>query len=285
MMAEMPLALFTTFAPVGAGAFITLAFAFSTTSFSDEQYGRIDKMTAVPVAVLIVGFICAFFHLANPLHAFGVFAGVGSSPLSNELVVGCIFAALAVVYWVLAVAGKLSGNARKGFVWVVAVMACVFACFTGAAYMMDTIASWNTPAVPVQILGFALLGGAALGLFVLACAGVLDDAKKSSFRTVVLVVAVVGLVLGVAGLAIEISGISDMSNSLTSGSDLLADAVAPMGIGFVLLVAATVGAVFSLRSSNAIAVTAASGVVVLVGVLACRIAFYAIQLSVGLYVS
>ncbi len=285
MMAEMPLALFTTFAPVGAGAFVTLALAFSAAAFSDEQYGRIDKITALPIAVLIVGFVCAFFHLASPLHAFGVFAGIGSSPLSNELVAGCVFAVLAVVYWVLAISGKLSGGARKGFSWVVAAMACVFACFTGAAYMMNTIASWNTPAVPAQILGFALLGGAALGLLVLACAGALDDAKKTSFKTAVLAIAIVGLALGIAGLAIEVSSVSGMGNALTSGSDLAADAVAPMAVGFVLLVVAAAGVALSLRSSSATAAAGVSTVVALAGILACRMAFYAIQLSVGLYVS
>ena len=159
MMAELPLALFTTLAPIGAGAFIALAVAFFTTKFSDEQLKKIDRMTTIPVVVLVLGFICAFFHLANPLHAFGVFAGVGSSPLSNELVAGCVFAALAIIYWIVALAGKLSEGARKGFAAVVAVMAVVFACFTGAAYMMDTIASWNTPMVPVAVLGFSLLGG------------------------------------------------------------------------------------------------------------------------------
>ena len=84
MMAELPLALFTTLAPIGAGAFIALAVAFFTTKFSDEQLKKIDRMTTIPVVVLVAGFICAFFHLASPMHAFGVFAGLGASPLSNE---------------------------------------------------------------------------------------------------------------------------------------------------------------------------------------------------------
>lgn len=74
MMAELPLALFTTLAPIGAGAFIALAVAFFTTKFSDEQLKKIDRMTTIPVVVLVAGFICAFFHLASPMHAFGVFA-------------------------------------------------------------------------------------------------------------------------------------------------------------------------------------------------------------------
>ena len=157
MMAELPLALFTTLAPIGAGAFIALAVAFFTTKFSDEQLKKIDRMTTIPVVVLVAGFICAFFHLASPMHAFGVFAGLGASPLSNELLAGVVFAVLAIVYWIVALAGKLGEGARKGFAAVVAVMAVVFACFTGAAYMMETIASWNTPMVPVAVLGFSLI--------------------------------------------------------------------------------------------------------------------------------
>lgn len=136
MMAELPLALFTTLAPIGAGAFIALAVAFFTTKFTDEQLKKIDRMTTIPVVVLVAGFICAFFHLASPMHAFGVFAGLGASPLSNELLAGVVFAVLAIVYWIVALAGKLGEGARKGFAAVVAVMAVVFACFTGAAYMM-----------------------------------------------------------------------------------------------------------------------------------------------------
>lgn len=282
MTAELPLALFTTLAPIGAGAFIALAVAFFTTKFSDEQLKKIDRMTTIPVVVLVLGFICAFFHLANPLHAFGVFAGVGSSPLSNELVAGCVFAALAIIYWIVALAGKLSEGARKGFAAVVAVMAVVFACFTGAAYMMDTIASWNTPMVPVAVLGFSLLGGVSLGVLVLALAGALEDAAKGGFKMAALIVLVVGLVLGVAGLLVQVMGASGMSNALVDGVDLVAAASAPMWIGVVCMVVAAVAAFMALRNSKSAALAAAAPVLAVVGVFAARLAFYAVQLSVGL---
>lgn len=284
MTAELPLALFTTLAPIGAGAFIALAVAFFTTKFSDEQLKKIDRMTTIPVVVLVAGFICAFFHLANPMHAFGVFAGVGSSPLSNELVAGCVFAVLAIVYWIVALAGKLSEGARKGFAAVVAVMAVVFACFTGAAYMMDTIASWNTPMVPVAMLGFSLLGGISLGVLVLALAGALEDAAKGGFKMAALAVLVVGLVLGVAGLLVQVMGASDMSNALVDGADLVAAATAPMWIGVVCMVVAAVAAFMTLRNTKSVALAAAAPVLAVVGVFAARLAFYAVQLSVGLYI-
>lgn len=284
MMAELPLALFTTLAPIGAGAFIALAVAFFTTKFSDEQLKKIDRMTTIPVVVLVAGFICAFFHLASPMHAFGVFAGLGASPLSNELLAGVVFAVLAIVYWIVALAGKLGEGARKGFAAVVAVMAVVFACFTGAAYMMETIASWNTPMVPVAVLGFSLLGGICLGVLVLALSGALEDAAKGGFKMAALAVLIVGLVLGVAGLLVQVMSVSGMGNALVDGADLVAAASAPMWIGVVCMVVAAAAAFMALRNSKSTALAAAAPVLAIVGVFAARLAFYAVQLSVGLYI-
>lgn len=284
MMAELPLALFTTLAPIGAGAFIALAVAFFTTKFSDEQLKKIDRMTTIPVVVLVAGFICAFFHLASPMHAFGVFAGLGASPLSNELLAGVVFAVLAIVYWIVALAGKLGEGARKGFAAVVAVMAIVFACFTGAAYMMETIASWNTPMVPVAVLGFSLLGGVSLGVLVLALSGALEDAAKGGFKMAALAVLIIGLVLGVAGLMVQVMSVSGMGNALVDGADLVAAASAPMWIGVVCMVVAAVAAFMALRNSKSTALAAAAPVLAIVGVFAARLAFYAVQLSVGLYI-
>lgn len=284
MMAELPLALFTTLAPIGAGAFIALAVAFFTTKFSDEQLKKIDRMTTIPVVVLVAGFVCAFFHLASPMHAFGVFAGLGASPLSNELLAGVVFAVLAIVYWIVALAGKLGEGARKGFAAVVAVMAVVFACFTGAAYMMETIASWNTPMVPVAVLGFSLLGGVSLGVLVLALSGALEDAAKGGFKMAALAVLVVGLVLGVVGLLVQVMSVSGMGNALVDGADLVAAASAPMWIGVVCMVVAAAAAFMALRNSKSTALAAAAPVLAIVGVFAARLAFYAVQLSVGLYI-
>ena len=284
MMAELPLALFTTLAPIGAGAFIALAVAFFTTKFSDEQLKKIDRMTTIPVVVLVAGFICAFFHLASPMHAFGVFAGLGASPLSNELLAGVVFAVLAIVYWIVALAGKLGEGARKGFAAVVAVMAVAFACFTGAAYMMETIASWNTPMVPVAVLGFSLLGGVSLGVLVLALSGALEDAAKGGFKMAAPVVLVVGLVLGIAGLLVQVMSESGMGNALVDGADLVAAASAPMWIGVVCMVVAAAAAFMALRNSKSTALAVAAPVLAIVGVFAARLAFYAVQLSVGLYI-
>lgn len=280
--AELPLALFTTLAPLGAGAFVALALAFLTTPLTAEQIKNIDRMTLIPLVVVLVGFAASFFHLADPLHAPFVLSGIGHSPLSNEIVVGSVFVVVALVYVVLALMGKLTGSARKGFAVVVAAMALVFAVFTGLAYTMDTIASWNTPLVPVQVLGFALVGGMALGCLVLALSDVLADALKTAFKAAAVVGVLVGLVLAVAGLCGQVMAVSTMMNALTSGADLVAVVMPWLVAGVLCLIVSAVAVVVALRGASPVVVLAVGSVVAVAGIFLARLVFYAVQLSVGL---
>lgn len=279
---ELPLALFTTFASIGAGAFIALAVAFFTTSFSGEQLKKIDKLTLVPAIVVIVGFIAAFFHLANPAAAFGVFAGIGRSPLSNELCVACLFAVVMIVYVIMALTGKL-GGARKGLAAVLAVLAVVFAAFMGMAYSIPTVPTWSTPWPIIQMLGYALLGGVALGVCVIAFAGALPEAAKSSFKGAGIAIAVIGLVLAVAGLGMMAAGASDVNNAVASGANLVSGAMVSLVVAIACLVAACAAVFMALRGASGTALAAVAAVLACVGVLAGRLVFYALQISVGIY--
>ena len=200
--AEAPLAVFTTLAPMGAAAFIVLLAAALKGAYAGDAARRIDRMTVLPVAVILAGFVGAFFHLASPLNAIYVLDGIGRSPLTNEVVVGCAVFALAVVYWALALAGKLSGAARTGFLAVLSVAAVAFAAFCGMAYLMDTIPGWNQPGTVVQMLGYALLGGAVLGCLVLAAA---KAELPAGFGAIPTAVAAAGLALGALGFGMQIA--------------------------------------------------------------------------------
>lgn len=279
--AELPLALFTTLAPIGAGAFIALAIAFFTTDYDEEQLKKIDKLTLIPLIVVLVGFAASFFHLASPTRAFGVFAGLGSSPLSNEILVGSVFVVLAAVYVVLGLIGKL-GGARKALIAVVAVAALVFAAFTGMAYMMDTIASWNTPLVPLQIVGFCLVGGSVLGILVLASAGALAPACEGAFKTAMYVMAIVGALIAVGALVGQVASVNTMSNPLVSGADIVSNMTILVAASAVGIISAAAGAVCAVRGISATTMSALALVLVLVGVFAARLAFYGLQMSVGL---
>ena len=113
-------------------------------------------------------------HLASPFAAFGVFGGIGSSPLSNEIVAALAFCVVAIVYWALALAGKLpaAGGARKALLIALAVLSLVFAVFCGLAYMMDAVPRGTRLPPSFGCCGYAIAGGAAIGFTVLGFARV-----------------------------------------------------------------------------------------------------------------
>lgn len=280
--AEMPLAIFTTLAPVSAGAFIALAIAFFTTSFDNDQLKKIDKLTFIPLIGVVVGLLASVIHLTAPLNGIYIFSGLGRSPLSNEVTVGIIFGIVAIVYCILAVTGKLSFGARKVFAGIVALVAIVFALFTGMAYMMETIVSWNTPLIPFQILGFSLLGGALFGSFVLALAGSLESACKGSFKTAILALAIIGAVVAIVAVAAHFALVSGITTALVSGGALTSELVAYLVVFIVLALIALVCQWIAVTKKPTVGITVLGTIVALVAVFVARLIFYAMQISVGL---
>ncbi|MDO5024769.1 dimethyl sulfoxide reductase anchor subunit family protein [Slackia piriformis] len=276
---ETPLAVFTTLAPMGAGAFLVLACLIAAAKLDDEALARLDRLSIVPFAVSAVGFIGAFFHLANPLHAFGVFAGIGTSPLSNEVAVGVVFMAAALVYVVLAFTAKLTASSRKAFSLVVGVLALVFMVFCGLAYMMDTIPTWNTPASIVQMLGYGLLGGSAFAALTCGLARI-EVSQKASVAVIAFVA--VGLVLSLVGFGIQITAAASIANIWGAAIDLVP---AIWGMFAVLAVCGIVALALIVaggKKNFPLAFSAAACALVVVGVFLARIGFYGLYMSVAL---
>lgn len=264
VISHIPLALFTTLGALGAGAYIGLAIYFFTGKCSDEDLKAIDKRTVIPFVVALIGFIAVLFHVTQPLKAYGVFSGVGSSPLSNEVVAGVVFMVFAAIYTILALAGKL-GGARKGLIAITAVLAVVFGIMMGMAYMVDTIPTWCNPGTIMQMLGYTL-GGSALALVVIG--------KSDKAAPTIKVVALVGVVLAVIGVVVQIVICMGASAATESGAALVAS-VLPLII--VAAVAAVVALVLLWKNNAAVAC-----VILLVAVFCGRLAFYGMELGIGL---
>lgn len=272
---DAPLAVFTTLAPMGACAFVVIACAFIMGSPNDEEAKRIDKMTILPLIVMVVGFIGAFFHLANPLAAFGALAGVGRSPLTNEILVGGLFLVAAVAYWVLARAGKLQLGARKAFAAVLAVWSIVFAAFCGLAYMIGTVPSWNTPWTLVQMVGYGLLGGSVLGALVLR----LSSAQAGRAP---LVQGAVGLVLALAGFGGQIAAAGSIENIWGTAASLVPAAWALFAVLALCGIVGVAAQVLDTKKRANPAVLCCACVVVAIGIFFARIGFYGMFMSVAL---
>lgn len=273
------LAVFTTLAPMGAGAFIVLTYAFLAGKPDQAAAKRLDRWTALPLAVLAVGFAGAFMHLASPLGAFGVFAGVGSSPLSNEILAGVLFVVAAVIYWVLGLAGKLSEGARRAFLIALSVLAVVFSAFCGLAYMMHTIPTWNTPTSIVQMVGFMVAGGTVLGF---CTVGLAQVGLPKNAGTVALALTLAGVVVASAGFGMQIAGLEGIRNIWGSAAQLVP------AIGMMLAAFAAcglLGAVLAYVASKkafAPALMVGSCAIVAVGVFVARIGFYGLFMGIAL---
>ncbi|MDY3981915.1 dimethyl sulfoxide reductase anchor subunit family protein [Paraeggerthella hominis] len=273
------LAVFTTLAPMGAGAFIVLTYAFLAGKPDQAAAKRLDRWTALPLAVLAVGFAGAFMHLASPLGAFGVFAGVGSSPLSNEILAGVLFVVAAVIYWALGLAGKLSEGARRAFLIALSVLAVVFSAFCGLAYMMHTIPTWNTPTSIVQMVGFMVAGGTVLGFCTVGFAQV---GLPKGAGTIALALTLAGVVVASAGFGMQIAGLEGIRNIWGSAAQLVP------AIGMMLAAFAAcglLGAVLAYVASKkafAPALMVGSCAIVAVGVFVARIGFYGLFMGIAL---
>lgn len=276
--AELPLAVFTTLAPIGAAGFIAFAVITLTAQTAGAQSKYVDKMSLAPFIVALAGFAASALHLANPLKAAGVIAGIGSSPLTNEVMVGGVFMAVAFVYVALAFTGKLDGI-RKPYGIVVAVLAVVFCIFVGLAYMIPTISSWNTALLPLQIVGYALVGGCGFGALALANS---DDETKNSAAKVLRVIAVCGAVLAIVTGVAQLASVASTTTAVAYGSSIAATVAPFAAIGMVLVAvaAAELWLAFSKGITRGAAVRAI--VETVVGVFLIRLAFYAMYLSVGL---
>ena len=278
--AELPLAVFTTLAPIGAAGFLAFAVVFATAEFAAEQRKRVDKMMVFPYVAALAGFAASMLHLANPLKAVGAIAGIGKSPLTNEIVVGSVFMVAALVYAYLGFTGKLK-SARKPLGIVVSALAIVFCVFIGLAYMIPTITSWDTLALPAQIIGYALVGGCAFGALSLVDAG---EKAASASRALRLIAALGALVAIVAG-AVQLACVGGAQTAVASGQDIVSE-VAPFAIcGFVLIAVAAVELWIGLSKGVTRAVAVRALVEVAVGVLLARLVFYAMYMSVGLTLS
>lgn len=287
-LSELPLALFTTLAPIGAGGFAIMALIACFSSAREEDgatsesrksgMAALAKWTVVPFLVTCVGFLSAAADTANPMHGFGVFAGLGRSPLANEVFVGALFMVAALVFAIMAIANA-SEKPLKVFSVIAAVLAVLFSLSIGMAYMVPTIISWDVIALPLEILGFALLGGSALYALIAQCSHIsLSDAKASKSLSVV---SIIGGIIAICAVAAHLMLVSGMSTAVSQGSHLIA-AVAPMiTVGLVLLAVATCILAVYFRKPAKTSFAAIAVICALVGVFLVRMSFYALYLSVG----
>lgn len=279
---ELPLALFTTLASVGIGAFVAMFCAiYINKSMGAGSIKRLDKLTVVPIVFCVVALICAFFHLGDPMHAFNIVNTIGASPMTNEIVAFCVFLVLALVYWLVALAGKLEKHGpRVVFSGVVALFGLISCIMMGLAYALPAIPIWNSPWGTVQVLGAMLLGGALLGGAILNMS-VRDTPLEGEADGRIRLLAMLGGLVLIIGTAVLFGMGAGAKSAIIDVAANTGTLIVPLVLVIVFSVIA-VATAFLGKGAKRTAWLACGTIIALVAIFLARGIFYGVQIGIGL---
>lgn len=279
---ELPLALFTTLASVGIGAFVAMFCAiYVNKSMEASGLKRLDKLTAVPLGFCVVALICAFFHLASPMNAFNIVNTIGSSPMTNEIVAFCVFLLLAIVYWIVALVGGLSKHTpRVVFSGIVALAGLIACIMMGLAYALPAIPIWNSPWGTVQVLGAMLLGGTLLDGTILNMS-VKDTPLEGEADGRIRLLAMLGCLVLIIGTAVLFGMGASAKSAMIDVAANTGTLIVPLilTIAFSLVATATV---FLGKGAKRTAWLGCGTIIALIVIFLARGIFYGVQIGIGL---
>lgn len=251
-MHELPLVFFTVFTQSAVGAFILLLIG-----------GRLGKIEARPMAIglftsmclFALGLLMAVFHLGQPLRAINVLFRVGSSPMSNEIALSSLYAALGGLAALGLVLNRGATRLFNVLAWLAAVTGVVFLFAIPRIYQLPTVVTWQSSYTLVMMVLTPLIGGGML-------------AALSGLRRIGLWVSVLAILASFCLRPGYMSTLMSADGLLTSAQTSWFTAQA------LLLAAGVVGAAVSRRSKQGQVVLAATVLLVIAAELAGRIAFY-----------
>lgn len=280
-LGEITLVLFTTLAPSGVMAFVFMGCPALFGMVDDATRHRIDKFLSIPLITSMVGLVASATHLGNPANALYVFLGVGRSPLSTEVFCAVVFLAFAGLYWLYTFAEHPRVKVQRVWMGFCVVAGIIFVTAVGFAYNAETIVSWYTVYVPLNLWLNALVGGPLLAVLSLRVAGY--QPVEGRFGRVLVIVSGMALLANAIGFGLQGAELASLENSMVSGNELVpyyGFMVAAFCILGVLGVGMDAHALFgsvSLTFSRSLFAC----VLVLAGIFIMRFAFYMMHMTVG----
>lgn len=279
---EVALLIFSLLVPLGiTAAGLTGVVRGFATGNEEEAGKKADMLLLVPVVMIVAGLISAITHVGSAGHIFGMANGLGHSPLSNEIVVCGVSAVVAIAYAVVAMVKHPAKGLHLGFGAAVLVLGLVSAIFTGLAYMIPTVPTWNTAFAPLGQLFAALLGGSAIAALILAIAGY-EEARNGT-----MLLAACGVIGAVGAIAIVFAQAGAASAATTSAGATLA---ALMGEYNMFAIAGSICAVAGVAiwlhgafKSRNLAFFAIGCALAVIALFLIRIDFYGIFLNAGIF--
>ena len=282
---EWPLIVFTTGAPICAGAWIMLAALVLAGGDSCAISLTMGPSGVFLFALLAVSLACSTLHLGKPMRALRAFSRLGNSTVSNEVFIGALFAMLSFLY--LAVAHGMGDVAdlRNVLLVLVAAFAVLLVVFQCLAYRMRTVPTWNSFAFAIEFAVVALLGGAIL----VGVMAAISMSPSFGLRLALVVAAFLGcfamLVVMIAQSSVMAYERDRLSPVLGRGGFVLGrDGFASIGVARMSLIVAgtAMWGHALLMPSPSVPSAIAGGAMALLGIVLGRCMFYRAYCNVGL---
>ncbi|MCI9261797.1 DmsC/YnfH family molybdoenzyme membrane anchor subunit [uncultured Adlercreutzia sp.] len=229
-LTEITLVLFTTIAPAGLVGYGVMAL-YSLVASERAQAEAASRYLVVPLVLVITGLIASATHLGTPANALYVLAGVGRSPLANEVIAVVAFLVAGGAWWMVSFRDDITLGVRRAAVAVVLLAALVALYFISVAYSVPWIPTWALPTVPLTLFLNALVSGVVVGLLGLAVA---RQQPSPRFVAAALVVAAVAAVANGAVLLVQWHELAAIETTLVAAPDLVPWTPAAIG-GFLVL--------------------------------------------------
>lgn len=218
-LGEITLVLFTTLAPAGAMALLLMGLPILSGRASWAEVRRISTYLCLPLIVAMVGLVASATHLGSPANALYVFAAVGSSPLSNEVLCAVVFLMLGGLYWLYSFRRAPSPRLLRLWIGAIDLAALAFIASVGLAYSARTIISWNLWEVPAAIAANALMGGPLVALAGYAAGRCASLTNRRARHLIAL--AAIALTANVAVYGLQGVDLGNMGNAVASATDLV----------------------------------------------------------------
>ena len=218
---EISLVLFTTLAPSGVVALMLMGAPLLFGRVSGEKARRIDCFMGIPLAVSMVGLVMSATHLGNPDNVLYVFSRVGFSPLSNEVAGAVVFLALAGAYWLYSFARAPRTGVKRALTVALWCSGAAFLVLMAQAYSAETIISWNTAYVPLNMVLNGLVGGPLLALLGFRASSFSEAAafaEISSFAKALPAASLCGVVANAVSMCLQNAGLHLVENELSTAA-------------------------------------------------------------------
>ncbi len=277
---EITLVLFTTLAPSGIFAFMIAGLFVMFTKLD----GDLIRSLILSNIITLVGLVASATHLGNPANALYVLMRVGQSPLSTEVFAVILFLLSAGTYWLYSFTLKPKVILQKIWMGVAVLLGALAITAIAIAYNVETISTWNTIYVPINLWLNAVVGGSLMALLTLQI-GQAPDLDKSRLAKVLCMFTGFGTAANAISMLMQDAMLPTLTNAFGSAADLVPFYKIVIALFIVLALAATLIYALKLFSHPPklpdLPLACIACGLVLLAIFLTRFTFYMMHMTVG----